>query len=102
MNDRLNELTKQIQDAIAEIGTILPVILITDIDNTICFLLSDEEAISDNFSGYFRAPVKLGSDRFNSEVYVTLNGMKFHTYSEIKVPAGVDRICVANPERMAV
>ena len=105
MNDRLSELselTKQIQDAVAEIGTILPVIRITNLGDTTCFLLSEEGDIADNFACYFRAPLKNGSDRFNSEVYATLNGIKLHTYSEIRVPAGCEMVCVANPERVAM
>ena len=100
MNDRLNELTKQIQDAIDEIGTMFPVISVsTNKDQGLRFLLLDERDIADNFPGYIRVPLPRGSDRFNSEVYVTLNGMKFHTYSELEAPAGYDKVVVAQPER---
>ena len=103
MNDRLNELTKQIQDAIAEIKAILPVIGISsDSTGRLMFLVRDDEDIAKNFPGYFRGPVKSGSDHFRSELYATVNGVKFHTYSKLPVPAGYDMVCVANPEREAV
>ena len=102
MNDRLNELTKQIQDAIAEIGTMFPVISVSmNKDQGLRFLLLDERDIADNFPGYIRVPMD-DSTHYNSEVYATSGGAKFYTFSVLPVPAGCIKIVVANPERMAV
>ena len=101
MNERLNELTKQIQDAIAEIGAMFPVISVsTNKDQGLCFLLLDERDIANNFPGYFRVPME-DSTNYESEVYATSGGAKFYTFSGISVPAGCIKIVVANPERMA-
>ena len=101
MNDRLSELTKQIQDAIGEIKTIIPTIrLFVTGGEQLCFLVSDERDIASNFPGYFRVPIE--DVLFNSEVHASSNGVLFHTYSKLPVPAGVSRICVACPEREAV
>ena len=95
MNDRLNELTKQIQDAIAEIKETLPVIG----DGSDWFQLLEED-FYEHFQSYFRKPIV--SDYYRSEVYTTINGVMFCAVSRIEMPAGVDKVCVANPEREAV
>ena len=97
--DRLAELTNAIQDAFQGLNEMFPVISVDiDKDHGMLVLVRDEKDIADNFPGYFRVPIE--DSLFNSEVHATLNGVMFHTYSKLPVPAGVDRICVANPERM--
>ena len=95
MNERLNELTKQIQDAIAEIKEMLPVINAGD--GPKWFQLMEDD-FYENFPSYFRVPF---SDEY-SEVRATFNGIQFMALSKTMLPVGVDRICVANPERMAM
>ena len=102
MNDRLNELTKQIQDAIDEIGTMFPVISVSaNKDQGLRFLLLDERDIADNFPGYIRVPMD-DSVSYKSEVYATINGAKFYTFRVLPVPAGCSKVVVANPKREAV
>ena len=102
MNERLTKLTKQMQDAMAEINAIFPVLSVTIEPNSMRVLLRNEEDIVNCFGGYVRVPFA-NSDYYSSEVYTTLNGVKFNTYSEIKVPEGVSKVVVANPpEREAV
>ena len=97
--DRLAELAKQIQDAIAEIGAMFPVISVSmNKDQGLRFLLLDERDIANNFPGYFRVPMDDSVD-FKSEVYATSGGAKFYTYSELEAPAGYDKVVVAQPER---
>ena len=102
MNDRLAGLIDQLRDTMSEIREIVPVLRIYVDPFEIEILVQDEKAITEGFSGYIRVPLTDSVYNFNSEVYTTINGATFHTYSELPVPPGFSKVVVANPEREAV